>query len=97
MGLQVRSLTRRLATAEKKIVGQQSKKPKKTLQRDAQPDYEYSEKMPGYEYSENKYWRVPPPVKVLPNSYLTVSPEGKVVEIAMPVHIDSKVVWARWP
>ena len=76
LGVQVRSLTRRLATAEKKIVGQRSKKPKKTLQRDAQ---------------------VPPPVKVLPNSYLTVSPEGKVVEIAMPVHIDSKVVWARWP
>ena len=106
MGVQVRSLTRRLVTAEKKIVGQQSKKkivgqqskkPKKTLQRDAQPDYEYSEKMPGYEYSENKYWRVPPPVKVLPNSYLTVSPEGKVVEITMPVKVASKVVWARWP
>ena len=80
MGLQVRSLTRRLATAEKKIAkGQQGKKPKGKLQRDAQP---------GYEYSEKKYWRVPPPVKVLPNSYLTVSPEGKVVEIAMPVHIS---------
>ena len=41
LGVQVRSLTRRLATAEKKIAGQRSKKPKGKLQRDAQPGYEY--------------------------------------------------------
>ena len=99
LGVQVRSLTRRLATAEKKIVGQRSKKPKETrrtarlrVQRDAQP---------GYEYSETQTFimpiRDPPPDKILPGSYLMMSPDGKVAEMATPIKVDGKVVWARWP
>ena len=39
----------------------------------------------------------PPPDKILPDSYLMMSPDGKVAEMATPIKVDGKVVWARWP
>ena len=113
MGLQVRSLTRRLATAEKKIAkGQQGKKPKGKLQRDAQPGYEYK-KPKGKHHAipkpKEKEHAIPLaarstsyvqkeviPDKILPNSYLMMSPQGKVASIATPIKMDGKVVWVRW-
>ena len=116
MGLQVRSLTRRLATAEKKIAkGQQGKKPKGKLQLQqaiyhhlhAQPGYEYKKpkgkqhaiplaaRSTRYEYSVKKMMVIPD--KILPDSYLMMSPDGNVAEIATPIKVDGKVVWVRWP
>ena len=85
MAGQVKSLNRKLATATRTA----SRQPKGSSDNKKNKKVIYMRR--------GSPIRVPPPVKVLPNSYLTVSPEGKVVEIAMPVHIDSKVVWARWP
>ena len=122
LGLQVRSLTRRLATTEKKIAkGQQGKKPKGKLQRDAQPGYEHKKpkgkhhaipkpkekehaiplaaRSTSYEYNVKKKIlkkMMVIPDKILPNSYLMMSPQGKVASIATPIKIDGKVVWVRW-
>ena len=106
MGLQVRSLTRRLATAEKKIAkGQQGKKPKGKLQRDAQPGYEYKKpkgkhhaipKPKEKEHASKVPYMMVIPDKILPNSYLMMSPQGKLASIATPIETDGKVVWVRW-
>ena len=113
LGLQVRSLTRRLATTEKKIAkGQQGKKPKGKLQRDAQPGYEYKKpkgkhhaipkpkenehEIPLAARSTSYVQKEVIPDKILPNSYLMMSPQGKVASIATPIKIDGKVMWVRW-
>ena len=113
LGVQVRSLTRRLATTEKKIAkGQQGKKPKGKLQRDAQPGYEYKKPkgkhhaipkpkekehaIPLAARSTNYVQKEVVPDKILPNSYLMMSPQGKVASIATPIKIDGKVMWVRW-
>ena len=107
-----------MATAQKKIAkGQQGKKPKGKLQRDAQPGYEYKKpkgkhhaipkpkekehaiplaaRSTSYEYNVKKKMMVIPD-KILPNSYLMMSPQGKLASIATPIETDGKVVWVRW-
>ena len=121
LGVQVRSLTRRLAAAQKKIAkGQQGKKPKGKLQLQ-QAIYHHLHAQPGYEYKKpkGKHHAIPKPKenehaiplaarstsnvqkevipdKILPNSYLMMSAEGNVAEMATPIKLDGKVVWVRW-